>query len=53
MPVGEKKYRLEVKQRLFNLYDLYTAIEDAEERKQKLQEIYDLTVEQYFELIAH
>lgn len=48
----EKKYRLEVKRRLFNLYDLYTAFIDEEERKEKLHQIYELTVQQYMEVIA-
>lgn len=46
------EYRLEVKRRLFKTFDMEKSIADADDRKEKLQELYLDVEEQYMHVIA-
>jgi histone acetyltransferase 1 len=48
----QRQYRLDVKRRLFKLYDLFNIIQDANERKKKLEELYREVEREYIAILT-
>lgn len=47
-----RKYRLEIKQRLYKMYDLVSAYQDSDDRKKKLEELYSELHQEYMKAIS-